>query len=178
MMISCNDELVSMVMEWWKTRTKEHMWWVKTKTNWTWLWHWELSKPEVTVSRNPNSIKWQKWTKWTNMVWFMIPGCIMSHICRLILFKRFASSTFCLKIGIRHTSIRWKWKSCSLSSRLKPEGRAAVGNTLFRWSALDILLTIKPHSHSTLIPENCYKIARVPSVWTQTRTGIDSGIWT
>ncbi len=36
--------------------------------------------------------------------------------------------------------------------------------------------TLKPHSHCTLVPENCQKIAGVPSVWTQTRPGINSGI--
>ncbi len=34
----------------------------------------------------------------------------------------------------------------------------------------------EPHSHCTLVPENCQKIAGVPSVWTQTRPGINSGI--
>ncbi len=33
----------------------------------------------------------------------------------------------------------------------------------------------KPHSHCTLVPENCQKIAGVPSVWTQTRVA-DPGL--
>ncbi len=37
-------------------------------------------------------------------------------------------------------------------------------------------MKLKPHSHCTLVPENCQKIAGVPSVWTQTRPGINSGI--
>ncbi len=36
--------------------------------------------------------------------------------------------------------------------------------------------TVKPLSHCTLVLENCQKIAGVPSVWTQTRPGINSGI--
>ncbi len=35
-----------------------------------------------------------------------------------------------------------------------------------------LTMHIKPHSHCTLVPENCQKIAGVPSVWTQTRPGI------
>ncbi len=52
---------------------------------------------------------------------------------------------------------------------------------------LEILLTVSEmhqkvfqcdvwNSHCTLVPENCQKIAGVPSVWTQTRPGINSGI--
>ncbi len=32
-------------------------------------------------------------------------------------------------------------------------------------------MKVKPFSHCTLVPENC-----VPSVWTQTRPGIDPGL--
>ncbi len=35
---------------------------------------------------------------------------------------------------------------------------------------------LKPLSHCMLVTENCQKIAGVPSVWTQTRPGINSGI--
>ncbi len=51
-----------------------------------------------------------------------------------------------------------------------------------RWlrMLLQILLhhrvTLKPLSHCTLVPENCLKIAGVPSVWMQTHPGINSGI--
>ncbi len=38
------------------------------------------------------------------------------------------------------------------------------------------LISLEPLSHCTLVPENCQKIAGVPSVWTQTRPGINSGI--
>ncbi len=34
----------------------------------------------------------------------------------------------------------------------------------------------KPHSHCTLVLENCQKIAGVPSVWTQTRPGLIPGL--
>ncbi len=42
----------------------------------------------------------------------------------------------------------------------------------------DSTLSHEPHSHCTLVPENCQKIAGVPSVWTQTRPGIDPGLGT
>ncbi len=52
--------------------------------------------------------------------------------------------------------------------------KIAQSHTCQKWPAIESewgSMKVKPFSHCTLVPENC-----VPSVWTQTRPGIDPGL--